>query len=262
MEPLIDGDILAYEIGFAAKVGWSSPEEEPPWWYVEEMLEMRIDNICAMVNATEKPYFYLTGSKNFRNDIASVKPYKDRPSNKPWHYRNIKQYLLGVKGAIIVEGLEADDLMAIEQMEALSEGRATIICSRDKDLRQVPGWHYSWELGKQPSFGPIFVNPLGWIEWQDGKLRGCGDKFFYTQCLTGDIVDNIPGLPGCGPHKAFKLLCECDTTRQCFEAVLEAYRGRYGDLAEERLLEQGRLLYMTRVLNEDGSPKLWEFPIG
>lgn len=158
------------------------------------------------------------------------------------------------------EGMEADDLMAIEQTKQPNE---TIICTRDKDLRAVPGWHYGWELGNQPSFGPRFVDIFGELRLSGDRksIKGEGLVFFYSQCLTGDRVDSIPGLGGCGPVKAFEILKNTKTPDEAFKAVLEAYRGVYGDDAEKELLEQGQLLWMTRELHPDGSPVLWTLPV-
>lgn len=265
MQPLIDADVLRYEVGYAAEAGWQLPGV-PTWDYVEKILHERIDNICAMVNATMPPILYLTGKDNFRYSIARKRPYKERPGLKPYHYKNLTAYINAVYDARLVEGLEADDLMSIEQTKRPGE---TIICTRDKDLRQVPGWHYGWELGDQPSFGPLKVEGIGLIELETkinakgvktNKIRGYGDLFFYSQILTGDVVDTVPGLPGCGPAKAFEILFGSESTQEAFNRVVGAYRGFYGDNWEAELLEQGRLLYMIRELNEDGSPKMWEFP--
>lgn len=157
------------------------------------------------------------------------------------------------------EGMEADDLMAIEQTKRPNE---TIICTRDKDLRAVPGWHYGWELGNQPSFGPKLVEQLGHLRLSADRksVKGEGLLFFWSQCLTGDRVDSIPGLDGYGPVKAFETLRGCQSNEEAFQRVLEAYRGVYGDDAEKELLEQGQLLWMTRELHPDGSPVLWGFP--
>jgi 5'-3' exonuclease len=103
-------------------------------------------------------------------------------------------------------------------------------------------------------FGEITLSP------NRNSIKGEGLLFFYSQCLTGDKVDSIPGLEGCGPIKAFEILDGCVDSQDAFNRVLEAYRGVYGDKAEEELLEQGRLLWMTRELHPDGSPVLWEFP--
>ena len=258
MQPLLDADVLVYEVGYAAEAGWQQAGF-PPFDYVANLLDERIKNICALVNATQSPILYLTGTGNFRFDIAKRQPYKTRPSLKPWHYKNIKAYMRNQYDTITSEGMEADDLMAIEQTR---RGTETIICSRDKDLRQVGGWIYSWELGKQPSFGPMLVNSLGSLHLsEDGKkLSGTGQSFFYAQCLMGDMVDSVPGLPKIGATKAFKILSGVTTLPALYQVVLEAYRGVYEDNAEVELLEQGRLLWMTRELHPDGKPVLWELP--
>ena len=258
MQPLIDGDVILYEIGFAAEAGWQQ-EGYPPFDYVMELVNNRIGNICGITNATEPPIIYFTGKTNFRTEIAKRREYKLRPSNKPWHYKNIKAYLKATHECCEREGLEADDLMAIEQCRRPGD---TIICTRDKDLRAVPGWHYGWELGNQPQFGPELVTELGYIRLSDNRksIKGTGLLFFYAQCLTGDAVDTIPGLGGCGPVKAFNILEGSQTPAEAFNRVVEAYKGVYGDDWEEELLEQGRLLWMTRETDEEGKPVLWRFP--
>lgn len=259
MQPLIDADIFLYEVGFGVEVGWDEPGY-PPFDRAATLLDTKIQQICAAVGATAPPILFLTGKGNFRYDIAKRTPYKARPGNKPFHYKNLKAYIKGMYDYRESEGMEADDLMAIEQYR---RGTETIICSRDKDLRQCEGWFYSWECGNQPSYGPMLHDSLGSLSLsEDGKkLSGTGQSFFYAQCLMGDPIDSIPGLGGrTGPVKAFKLLQGCTSIPELYKAVLEAYRGMYGDAAEEYLLEQGRLLWMTRELNEDGTVKLWEHP--
>lgn len=259
MQPLIDADVLLYEVGFAAETGWKG-EGRPPFDYVSELLEARINNICQIAGGTSPPILYLTGKTNFRNDIAKRQKYKDRPSHKPFHYYNIKAYIKGRYDWVMEEGLEADDLMSMEQT---SRPHETIICTRDKDLRQVEGWQYGWELGNQPQFGPMYIEGYGEIFLSENKkkLTGYGSKFFLSQCLTGDVVDSIPGLGGYGPVGAFASLYETSSYQEGYQAVLEDYRECYGDKAEERLLEQGRLLWMTRYRDEWGNPILWELPI-
>lgn len=265
---LQDADVLRYEIGFAAETSWKFKNEEqgpewlllnkPPFDLVEEILLQRIQHIEDTCEATEPSIFFFTGKTNFRYAIAKRKPYKDRPSNKPFHYYNIKAYLQGRYEWRQAEGLEADDLMAIEQSS--SEGR-TIICTRDKDLRQVSGWHFGWELGKQPQFGPTFVDGYGVIALSEDRksVKGYGLKFFLCQCLIGDVVDTVPGLPNCGPVRALEILADTKTYTEGLQAVYEAYLASYEHpvIATDELTEQGQLLFMTRKLNEDGTPVLW-----
>lgn len=265
MTALIDADILRYEVGFAAEYGWQATNEEgekelPPFDYVAEMLDSRIANICAEVYATEPPILFLTGKGNFRDEIATVKPYKEnrKKSKKPWHFKNITAYMKGQYEVVEAVGMEADDLICIEQTERLAL-KDTIICTRDKDLRQCPGFHYGWELGNQPSFGPELVDEMGWIEINASrkKVWGTGLKFFYSQMITGDQTDNIPGLPRGGPGMAYDLLNGCTTEAELHTAVAGAYELKYGDEWRERMLEQGQLLWMVRELNAQGKPVMW-----
>jgi len=273
--PLIDGDILRYEIGFASETGWRAITEEqetiPPFSYVEGLLLDRLEAICRNATGFFGPYrIFLTEGKTFRYDLAKTKEYKGtRIEKKPWHYKNLSVYMYDVLGAEIVTGIEADDRMAIEQV---SSNGNTIICSRDKDLRQVPGYFYSWELGRQPSFGPICIDRTGDIALSEDrkKINATGLYCFYAQVLMGDKVDNIPGLPGCGPVAAYDWLTDIEDGDALYNSVAEAYINTYRDEPEPegmhlsmtpwecKLLEQGRLCWMTRSLNADGSPVLWE----
>lgn len=254
MKPLIDADVLLYEIGFACEVGWQG-EDVPPFDYAADMLKQRILHICDTVGATEPPTLFFTGANNFRIALAKTKPYKgNRKDAKPFHYLNLKYYIQNQYDWEVVDNLEADDLMAIRQSEN------TIICTRDKDLRQVPGWHFSWELANQPQFGPLLVEGYGWIKLSENKKKivGVGDKFFFSQCITGDTVDNIPGLPKYGPDKAFKILEGTSTYQEGLEAVVGAYREVYGENYEEHLVEQAQLLWMVREVI-DGKPVMWRY---
>lgn len=258
--PLLDCDVLVYEVGFGAETAWKGMNGEgcgpPPFDLVAEMLDGRIEDICFNVNATSPPVCFLTGKHNFREAVAVTVPYKGGRDklHKPWHYNNIRAYLQGKYDAQVIDYMEADDALALAQTEE------TIICSRDKDLKQVPGWHYSWELGNSPAIGPLYATDPGEITLNDkrNKIVGSGLKFFYSQCLTGDKVDNIVGIPKCGAVKAFDLLVNISTPEEMLETVREAYRGFYGDSGDTMLLENGRLLWMTRKLTEKGEPVLWE----
>ena len=73
--------------------------------------------------------------------------------------------------------------------------------------------------------------------------------YFYTQVLTGDRTDNIPGLHGIGPKKAAKILKGLKTEHEMFDAVLKAY-----DNDLEYLTEQGKLLWIRRKPNQDWKP--------
>ena len=102
----------------------------------------------------------------------------------------------------------------------------------DKDLDMIRGWHYNFIKDKKYL-----------IEEYEGIVN------FYKQILTGDRVDNIVGLHGIGPKKAEKLLKDCKTEQQLYDAVLKAY-----DNDTERVLENGKLLWIRRKPNEMWKP--------
>lgn len=277
MQPLIDGDILVYEIGATAQYENEAGEIIPrPWDWVEEAIDYKIKDICNAVGATQKPIVYLTGDEylwnmkrrvrsslpsyepNFRIAMAVSKDYKGgRKVEKPLHYNNIRAYLIGVYDAFVSIGCEADDEMAIEQTKRSElDINATIICTRDKDLRQVPGWHYGWECGKQGEFGPIQYDRLGTIlldrSKSTPKILGGGFKFFCSQLFTGDNVDNIGGLRGYGPVKVESTLAACTTTGELLNRVREEYQLVCGEDWKAQLREQSNLLWMVRRRDASG----------
>jgi 5'-3' exonuclease len=54
--------------------------------------------------------------------------------------------------------------------------------------------------------------------------------------LTGDAVDSIPGCPGIGPVKAFKILSGCDTPEEMENACMTQYKAKYGDMWADVML--------------------------
>lgn len=270
MQPLIDGDILLHELGWSGQFKDKETGEEVllDVEHVLDLLDKKIKLICEDVDATEPPIIYITDSEEltqrlnryrkwqgeplleyeplFRYEIAKTRPYKgNRKNPKPEHFYNILFYLLAEYDTRVARyGLEADDMMCIEQA-----GRSdTIICSRDKDLRICPGWHFSWECGKQAAIGPTKTDKIGWLELRDdGKVLGYGLSFFYFQMLVGDTADYIPGLKGVGEVKAYKLLSELTTEKELFSTVKQAYIDVLGkEEAKEMFLEQANLLWMIQ----------------
>lgn len=278
---LIDGDVLRYELGSCGEYKEDDELKIREFDFVVGLLEGRIRGIMEDTEATEPPIFFLTGNststrilnrmgsyngepklvldKPIRERIATVKPYKGTRKNaKPFHFDNLTAYILANYNCRVSNGLEADDLMCIEQYSRLKDGD-TIICTRDKDLRQCPGWQFGWECGKQASFGPTLVDNKGTLEFRNGELKGTGTKFFFAQMLIGDTVDNIPGCPKIGPVKAFNILSECNTKREHERAIIKAYKKAYPNNYRDMIEEQSKLLWMIRELNEDGSPKHYEW---
>lgn len=265
MTPLIDGDLIAYELAFGCQRFEEDQLTLVPVEEVNKRVLAKIGEICAEVYATEPPVLFFTGKTNFRNDIAKSKPYKgNRKGDKPHYLKYIRSFLMANYESELVEGLEADDLMSMRQTERL-KFKDTIICTRDKDLRQVPGLHYGWECGKQPSFGPKWVDKHGYLELKGGKkLKGAGDMLLYAQMLTGDNTDNIGGARGWSDIKTYNLLKDCEDELSLYNAVEGVYNELYGEQAMTLLTETANLVYMIRkadILNGELEPVFWRAPI-
>ncbi len=186
-----------------------------------------------------KPYVsYLSGPNNFRHEIAVTKPYKGNrsSSSKPYYYDMLRSAICEWFNGEIVDWIEADDRIAIE---ATADDEATIV-GIDKDLLQIPGRHYNYDKGQ---FLQISDNE-GWYN-------------FFTQVLTGDPGDNIPGLPGVGLTKATKILGPVkerpelmfETCRKLYEETYEKDEGPNGrsvGYALGRFEEVCGLLYLLR----------------
>lgn len=286
LQILMDGDILAHEGCFSGQMTKEDGTLEIlPFHLVSEALERKVIEIQEALNTVRPPIMFLSGKTNFRTEIAKKKGYKANrdPDAKPYHIDNARAYLKGRWNSYESVGCEADDLLCIAQMEAFGENleratqdeATTVIVTRDKDLRQCIGWHYGWECGNQPEYPLRWVDELGdlvatfveGVSKKTGKptkrfkkLEGTGLKWFYAQMLTGDYVDNIPGLKGFGGRKAYELLNPLESEQELLGACIRAYKQVYGDMWEVEMMEQAHLVYMLRERNEDGSLKWWEIP--
>lgn len=226
MLALIDADIVCYRIGFAS----------------EDVSDRICVARCAefMEELVMKPWVgeyqgYLTGSDNYRKEIAVTAPYKgNRTQARPKHYDLIREYLEKAWGCEVIQGQEADDAIGIRAYE-FDDPEDYVIMSIDKDLNMIRGWHYN------------FIKDEKYLVNDDEAI-----KHFYTQILTGDRVDNIVGLKGVGPKKAEKILEDCTTEQEMYDAVLKAY-----DNDEKRVLENGQLLWIRRKENQIWSPALF-----
>ena len=224
MIALVDADVVAYRIAFGCN-------DDPEKVAIAKAAEFLEDLVFTFANADDCEG-YLTGKDNYRHEIAKTVPYKaNRVAEKPKHLGIIREYMISAWAFSVQEKQEADDAISIRAY-ALGE-EDYIICSIDKDLDNVRGWHYNF--GKNERY---FVK-------EEDAIRN-----FYRQVLTGDRVDNVPGLPGIGPKKAEKILQDCCTEEELYKAVLEAYKGDVG-----LLTEQAQLLWLRRKECE-----LWQPP--
>lgn len=101
---------------------------------------------------------------------------------------------------IEMEGFEADDLIATYARLAREAGADVTVISSDKDLMQLVGPQVSM-------YDSMKDRQIGVQEVID-KWGVPPEKMIDLQALTGDSVDNVPGIPGIGPKTAAQLLGE------------------------------------------------------
>lgn len=227
MHALIDTDILCYEMGSLKHPDEGTPL---PWPLIQDRIAQRIDQIIEATESTSWEGF-LTGKGNFRDEIATIKPYKGNRNrgDRPFWYQAVFNFLEKEMGCTVVHGYEADDALATRAKHLeYTEG---VICSRDKDLDQVPGWHYSWSSFGQKGKGLYYISEIQ------------GYRNLYKQVLTGDSTDNIPGLYGVGSKSSVvKRIDQCNHWFEMFDIVHGEYTSRFGNYAMQFLTENINLL--------------------
>ena len=176
---------------------------------------------------------YLTGKNNYRMEIAKTVPYKgNRTAQKPQHLPSVRDYLVAEWGAVVVDGEEADDAIAIAASANLA---GSVIVSVDKDFLQVPTHFYDFVKRQHH-----FITPLE------------GLKSFYRQMLTGDKADNIMGVRGIGKVKSAALIDECADELEMYDVVCRVYADN--DMGHDRVIENGILLWLRRYEGQIWTP--------
>jgi DNA polymerase I len=141
--------------------------------------------------------------KTFRDDIYPE--YKANRPSMPDDLRGQIEQIHAIVRAmglplLMIEGVEADDVIGTLARQAAAEGRDALISTGDKDMAQLVDGHVELvdtmkdarydRAGVQERFG---VLPERIVEYL---------------ALIGDTSDNIPGVPGVGPKTAVKWLTE------------------------------------------------------
>lgn len=171
------------------------------------------------------------GEDNFRNALYPA--YKLNRHSDPNSQNHVVPLLrkLAAKEDLAVEahGFEADDLICIWATQAREAGVDYVVASIDKDLQCIPGRH--WLIHK---------NKMITVSEEDAM------RHYYTQLIVGDSTDNIRGVPGVGPVKAYRALEMCREEEEFQEAVVGEYLNYYGDKWEEALILNGRMIHLLR----------------
>ena len=122
---------------------------------------------------------------------------------------------------IETDGFEADDIIATYARQAEATGADVTIISSDKDLMQlVTPMVHMYDSMKDKQIGiPDVIEKWGVPP----------EKMIDLQAMTGDSVDNVPGIPGIGPKTAAQLL-------EAF-GDLDTLLARAGEIKQEKRRE-------------------------
>lgn len=100
---------------------------------------------------------------------------------------------------------EADDILATLAEQHASDDCEVVLVSRDKDLEQL--------LRPQVVMYDPMKDELITADSLPDKKGWSADLAIEAQILTGDTVDNVPGVKGIGPKTAAKLLAKYGSAR-------------------------------------------------
>ena len=183
--------------------------------------------------------------QNFRNDIFPE--YKGTRKEIPEDL--IPQFPLIRKAVealnlnyLEMEGYEADDLIATYTSQALDQGLEVVVVSGDKDLMQLirPGVEF-YDPMKDKFFTPEDVKE---------KFGVYPDKVVDVQALSGDSIDNVPGVPGIGPKTAAQLIEEYGSLEEVLSHAPEIKQNKRREALLENA-ENARISLRLVTLKKD-----------
>jgi len=186
-------------------------------------VERDLYNIANDLGCFDDSILFFSDSINFRKSLApDYKGHRNR--KKPCGYKRVIKALQETFPVVIIPTLEADDALGIYATK--EEGH--IICSPDKDMRQIPGQLY---------------------DFNDGVIeitKEEGDRWHLIQTMAGDQTDGYSGVPGIGIKRADALLEKHGSN---WQTVVDAFAEK--DLDEDVALLNARLAKILQAENYD-----------
>lgn len=167
--------------------------------------------------------------KTFRDDLYDQ--YKAHRPAMPSELRNQIEPLHNIIQALglpllVIDGVEADDVIGTLAKAAAAQGMRTIISTGDKDMAQL--------VNDQ-------ITLINTMTGQQLDPEGVKNKFGIPPTLIvdyltliGDSVDNIPGIPNVGPKTAVKWLNEYGTLDNLVNHAADI-KGKVGENLRENL---------------------------
>ncbi|GAA5135374.1 DNA polymerase I [Thalassotalea piscium] len=189
-----------------------------------------ITGVLNMINSLKKEYpngnvvvVFDAKGKTFRNDM-----YPEYKATRPPMPDDLRSQIAPIHEIIeamglpllVVEGVEADDVIGTLAHQASQVGMETVISTGDKDMAQLVNPHVR------------LINTMTNVELDEaGVIEKFGvrpDQIIDYLALMGDKVDNIPGVVKCGPKTAVKWLLEHETLDNVI-ANADAVKGKIGE---------------------------------
>ena len=236
MSLLIDADFIVYKAcaGAEVDIDWGDDVILVTSRFSEayKSVERELMGIATDLGCFDDSILFFSDSVNFRKSIdPTYKGHRNR--KKPCGYRRVINKLKEDYHVVVMPTLEADDAMGIYA----TKEQGHIICSPDKDMRQIPGDLYDL------SDGVVTVTP------EEGK------RWHFIQTLAGDQTDGYGGVPGFGIKRAISFFEENGYT---WDAVVEAFASK--GLDESVALQNARLAKILQHSDYDFTNqcvKLW-----
>jgi len=248
---LLDGHSLAYRAFYALREVDMSTTTGQPTNAVFGFTSMLI-NLMRDEEPTHVAVAFDVSRKTFRSETFAG--YKAGRSETPDDFRGqvtlIREVLDALRiPAMLVEGFEADDVIATVTTQATAAGMDVLICTGDRDALQLVNEHVTVLYPKRgvsemTRFTPAEVQTkygLSPVQYPD-----------YA-ALRGDPSDNLPGIPGVGEKTAAKWIREYGSLRELVDRV-DTVKGKVGDALREHLASvelNRRLTELVRDVDVD-----------
>ena len=232
---LVDGSSYLYR-AYHAMPDLRGPGGEPTgalYGIINMLRRMRKE-----VSAEYSACVFDAKGKTFRDDL-----YADYKANRPSMPPDLALQVEPIHGAVralgwpllMVEGVEADDVIGTLAREAERHGMNVIVSTGDKDLAQL--------VSDRVTLVNTMTNET--LD-RDGVIAKFGvppERIIDYLALIGDTVDNVPGVEKCGPKTAVKWLSQYDSLDGVIEHAGEI-KGVVGDNLRRALdfLPLGRTL--------------------
>lgn len=161
--------------------------------------------------------------KTFRDDIYPE--YKANRASMPDDMRTQIKPLYSVVEKmgfplVIIEGVEADDVIGTLSVQATAAGLKTVISTGDKDMAQL--------VDENVTLVNTMTNTVMDVPGVIEKFGVKPSQIIDYLTLVGDTSDNIPGVPSCGPKTAAKWLAAYETLDGVI-ANAESVKGKIGE---------------------------------